>query len=104
MKIPTIQEIPQRLKKFRNDHHLSQEDVAKMLDVSATSIIYWEQGKKIKNIRYHNAMKLFDLLVSYDSPPPPSLPTNKLAAVQSPTPTESPPCATCQVSQTVAKG
>lgn len=97
----------EKLKTYRKSQGLSKKDVAVILGCSPSSISFYENGKrcpplkKIKEIC--EKLKIESIVLRFS--PPSDLPTsNKLALVQSPPPTESPPCVEVEVSQTVAKG
>lgn len=60
-------ELSELLKKFREKHGLTQAQVAEKLGVTPATICYWEQSKKIKNMRHSHMTKI--LLLLDDSPP-----------------------------------
>ena len=91
-----------RLKIWRKQYKITLQQLATYLKLSPSAISYWEVGTNQMKLKH-----LIRILELVNSPPPSDLPTsNKLAAVQSPTPTESPPeiVLPVEVSQTVAKG
>lgn len=44
--IPSVEVSPEEIKKIRSTIHLSQAVFAKLLNVSASSVKQWEQGKR----------------------------------------------------------
>ncbi len=92
-----------RLKEYRKNKKWTLHRMAQELHTTWVSIFNWEHGKFPDS---KNLMCIINFFKTIDSPPPTSLPTDKLAAVQSPTPTESPPeiVLPVEVSQTIAKG
>jgi len=52
-------ELENRLKRLREEHQFSQEDVARMLDISRQSVSKWELGKAYPDL--DNLIKLSDL-------------------------------------------
>lgn len=46
----STQNLPQRLKELRNQHHYSQEDLAEKLNVTRQAVSRWENGKAVPDI------------------------------------------------------
>lgn len=46
----STQNLPQRLKELRNQHHYSQEELAEKLNVTRQAISRWENGKAVPDI------------------------------------------------------
>ena len=59
----STQNLPQRLKELRNQHHYSQEELAEKLNVTRQAISRWENGKAVPDI--DNLLFLSEL---YDVP------------------------------------
>jgi DNA-binding XRE family transcriptional regulator len=52
----TDQEIAVKIKQYRDKHHLTQEQLARKLDIPTITISRWERGKNISNI-YRKVLK-----------------------------------------------
>jgi len=52
----TDREIAQKIKDYREKHNLTQEQLARKLDIPTITISRWERGKNISNI-YRKVLK-----------------------------------------------
>jgi len=57
----TNREIAEKIKDYRRKHELTQEQLARQLDIPSITISRWERGKNISNI-YRKVLKQNDII------------------------------------------